>query len=191
MDFPEKIEGERIILKRSYPTFHLAEKLFNVVDNSRETLGEWLPWVDTTKTPEDEFNYLKDWCFKHWEDGVGYAYVIHNKENQDILGCIDIFHVNEEHASGEIGYWLAQQHTGKGYMIEALTTFENVIFSVGINRIQIRNDVLNDRSVAVTKRCKYHLDGTMRQDAWDGKHSRYRDTYIWSKLKSEWEKTKE
>ena len=77
MEFPEQIESERIILKRPYPTtFQLAQELYDVVDKSRDTLREWLPWVDLTHSAEAEYtNYLIDWCQKHWESEKGYAYV--------------------------------------------------------------------------------------------------------------------
>ena len=57
-----------------------------------------------------------------------------------------------------------------------------------INRIIIKNDTHNLRSVHVAERCGYVLEGVMRQDLWDDYHGRLRDTNIWSKLKSEWEK---
>ena len=56
MQLPEQIESERIILKHPInPTFELAETLYKIVDESRETLRKWLPWVDKTNSPEDEF----------------------------------------------------------------------------------------------------------------------------------------
>ena len=65
---------------------------------------------------------------------------------------------------------------------------ESEAFKNGINRIIIRNDTLNTRSAHVTERCGYVLEGVMRQDCWDKYHNCLRDTNIWSKLKSEWEK---
>lgn len=190
MNFPEQIVSERIILKRPFPaTFVLAESLYTVVDNSRETLREWLPWVDNTHSAENEFtDYLINWCQKHWEDGNGYAYLIHDKQSDQILGAIDIFHVTETDKSGEIGYWLANEAVGKGIMQEAVRALEGTAFQLGLNRITIRNDTQNTKSVRVAQRAGYHLDGILRQDAWDKYHQRFRDTNIWSKLQSEREK---
>ena len=188
MKFPEQIETERLVLKRPFPpTFKLAEKLYAVVDESRETLREWLPWVDQTHSAEDGYNYfLINWCQKHWEESSGYPYLIHEKKTGQPIGVIDFTKFSEPNKTGEIGYWLGDLAVGNGYMSEALSGLEKTVFGLGINRIEIKNDTQNDRSVHVTQRAGYHLDGVARQDAWDSYHNRFRDTNIWSKLRSEW-----
>ena len=192
MKLPEQIESERIILKKSVPSFELAKKLYAVADKSRETLREWQPWVDKTNSPEDEYtHYLVEWCQKHWDEGTGFAYLIVLKETEGIIGCVDIYHISKEDKSGELGYWLSNDAVGHGYMQEALKILEKEAFNAGLNRIWLWNDTQNIRSVNVTKRLNYHLDGVMRQDAWDEVHQRFRDTNVWSKLKSEWEKERE
>ena len=188
MKFPEQIETERLLLKRPFPpTFELAQKLYTIVDESRETLREWLPWVDQTRSAEDEYShFLVDWCQKHWEEGKGFPYLIHEKKTQGVIGAIDFMKFSEPNKTGEIGYWLGDSAVGFGYMQEALKAVEKTAFELGINRIEIKNDTMNDRSVHVTQKAGYHLDGIARQDAWDAYHNRFRDTNIWSKLKSEW-----
>lgn len=44
-EFPEKLEGDGIKLRRIKPTFELATEVFAIVDRNREHLGQWLPWV--------------------------------------------------------------------------------------------------------------------------------------------------
>jgi len=189
MNFPEKIETKRLLLKSLYPpTLELAKEHYEVINNSRETLREWLDWVDKTHAPEDTYqNYLLDWCQKNWESEKGYAYCIYPKSDYKIVGAIDFFNINPETKAGEIGYWLTSDVVGRGYMAEALVTFENTIFNLGFNRIVIKNDPKNLRSVHVAERAGYHLDGVMRQDAWNSYHKCLRDTNIFSKLKSEWQ----
>lgn len=190
MQLPEQIESERIILKHPLkPTFKLAEELYAIVDKSRNTLREWLPWVDKTNSVEDEFTgFLVGSCQKNWEEGCGFAYILYQKETNQILGIVDLFQINEKNQSAEIGYWLSDDATGHGYMQEAVRALESEAFQNGLNRIIIRNDTLNMRSAHVAERCGYILEGVMRQDCWDDYHQHLRDTNIWSKLKSEWEK---
>ena len=76
-------------------------------------------------------------------------------------------------------------------MQEAVRALETEAFQAGINRIIIRNDTQNLRSARVAKKAGYTLEGIMRQDAWDDYHKRLRDTNIWAKLKSDWEKERE
>ena len=189
MAFPEQIVTERLILKRPAPaTFDLATKLYEVADKSRETLREWLPWPDKTHSPEDEYtHYLIEWCQKHWEEESGFAFIITLKESEEIIGCVDCCHISPKDKCGEIGYWLSKCHVGKGYMQESVQALQAAAFEWGLNRIYIRNDTLNSRSVHIPERLGYHLDGVMRQDCWDEVHQRFRNTNFWSLLKSEWE----
>ncbi len=189
MELPEEIESKRVILKHPLiPTFKLAKELYAVVDKSRETIREWLPWPDKTNSPEDEFSgFLMKWYKKHWDNKDGFAYLIYPKDISQFAGVIDLMHVSEEDKSAEIGYWLGDHAVGYGYMQEAVHALESAAFQAGINRIVIRNDTQNLRSVQVAKHCGYVLEGVMRQDAWDEYHQRLRDTNIWAKLKSEWE----
>ena len=189
MQLSEQIESERLILKHPLnPTFELAKELYAVVDESRETIREWLPWVDKTNSPEDEFSgYLMGLYKKNWDNKTGCAYLIYHKETNRFLGVVDLMHISEENKSGEIGYWLGDKATGHGYMQEAVRALETEAFQAGINRIVIRNDTQNLRSARVAEKAGYTLEGIMRQDAWDDYHKRLRDTNIWSKLKSDWE----
>lgn len=188
MNFPEKIKGERITLERAKPTFELATELFELADASRESLLPWLPWALTTKTPEDEFDYLLNWCQKHWETGAGYAYVIRENNAHKAIGVIDFVTIEEVNRRGEIGYWLGSEFVGHGYMLEAVKLLEAEIFAQGFNSIKIGNDTRNTRSANVAKRAGYHLDGVLRQNRWSKSENCFVSSNVWSKLKEEFEK---
>ena len=38
---------------------HHSEELFAAVDRNREYLREWLPWVDSTKSPKDIRSFIQ------------------------------------------------------------------------------------------------------------------------------------
>ena len=188
LKMPKKIESERIVLVRPYPpTFKMAKEIFAKVDLSRKTLREWLPWVDNTKTPEDEFaHWLINWAQQNWNEGKGFAYLIRHKKTNVVLGTVDLLRYIEQNKSAEIGYWLSTDAVGHGYMSEAVRALENIAFAQGLNRIVIANDTEHTRSANVPKRCGYHLDGIMRQEQWSEELQSFRDMNVWSKLKSEW-----
>ena len=111
MQLPEQIDSERIVLKHPIkPTFKLAEELYAIIDKSRKTLEEWLPWVDKTNSPEDEFvGYFVGTYRKYWQEGSGADYLIYQKDTNQILGIVALCHVEEKNRSAEIGYWLANR----------------------------------------------------------------------------------
>ena len=187
MKFPMKIEGKRVFLQHpAKPTFALATELFATIDASRDTLSKWLPWPKNTKRPEDEFGALLDWDQK-WQEKKSFAYIIRDIKTKKILGMIEFMFADTENKSGEIGYWLSSKVEGCGYMSEALKLFEDVIFGQGFNRILIRNDTRNTRSVNVAARAGYHLDGVLRQVRWSSEEKCFISLNLWSKLKSDLE----
>ncbi len=187
MEMPEKIISERLILERPFPaSFELAEEIFAKVETSRSTLRLWLPWVDKTLRAEDEFtNYLATYCLDGWKNKSGFPYIIRLKDTNELIGGIDLMSVNEQSKSGEIGYYLCNSAVGFGYMQEAVKSLEKTAFEAGLNRIVIKNDTKNTRSVNVAKHCGYHLDGIMRQDRWSDISQELRDSNVFSKLKNE------
>ncbi len=187
LKMPAKIESDRIVLVRPYPaSVELSKEMFEKIDLSRKTLRDWLPWVDGVKTPEDRLPWLTNQT-QTWDKGEGFAYLIRNKKTKALLGCVDLMDYSEKHKSAEIGYWLSDDAVGHGYMSEAVSALENTAFKKGVNRIMIGCDVENVRSINVPKRCGYRLEGVLRSNIWDKRWQSFRDTQIWSKLRSEWQ----
>ncbi|MBP3547040.1 MAG: GNAT family N-acetyltransferase [Alphaproteobacteria bacterium] len=186
MNLPEIIKGEKVTLIRPYPvTFELAKEIFEAIDSSRSSLEKWFAWTETTKSAEDSFIYLIDWCQKHWEEQSGFAYIIRENKNDEFVGMIDLVKVSKSSLKTQFGYWLKEDAQGNGYMHDAVTTLEKVCFECGFNRIEIRNNTANTRSANVAKRAGYHLDGILRQNRWDKKTQSFHDSNVWSKIKSD------
>lgn len=191
--FPDRFESNRLILERPAPIgFPLAEEIFEAVEVSRESLRPWLPWVDKTHSAEDELLYfLHDYADKKWQAKTAAPYLIRHKETKAFLGVVDIMDLDSPQKRGEIGYWLSDKAVGFGYMTEAIHALEAQAFELGIHRIVIRNDTLNLRSAATAKRAGYRLEGVMRQDVWIPERQAWRDTNLWAKLQSEWQKVRQ
>ncbi len=185
MDFPEKIETMRLVLKRpENSTFELAKEMYACVEKSRDHLKRFLPWARTLNSAEKEFLCLKEYE-KRWEEQSGFAYLIYLKETDRFSGVIDLINVDVKNKSAEIGFWLDQDACGKGYMLEAVKALEKEAFRQGFHRIVIRNDPENIKSVNVAKNAGYHLDGVLRQNRFDEETGQFCDSNVWSKLASE------
>lgn len=183
---PERISTARLVLERPWPaTPELAGEIFGAVERSRATLRLWLPWVDSTLRPEDELEYLAGPCVEGWRSGRAFRYAIHLAAAGEFAGFIALEGVDERNRSGEVGYWLADAHTGCGYMQEAVPALESAAFAAGLNRLVIRNDTRNARSVRVAVATGHRLDGVLRQELWDAVAGRYVDSNVFSRLKSD------
>jgi len=74
-------------------------------------------------------------------------------------------------------------------MTEALKILEKEAFEeLERNRIQIRCDEKNTASLGVAEKCDYKYEGMRRKDTWIEDQNTFRNTLIYSKLKSEYNK---
>ncbi|MCD6446547.1 MAG: GNAT family N-acetyltransferase [Candidatus Marinimicrobia bacterium] len=187
MNFKEELFGERLVLKQTRPTQEMAELIFQAVDANREHLRPFSPWEKNDNSVESCMNYLKTKEAKT-EAGERVEYGIFIKDPDTYIGNIQIFNISRENRCGEFGYWLVKDATGHGYMREAVHILEEECFtSLGLHRIQITCDVLNEASTKVIKACGYTYEGTLREDMVDEYRDTMRNTLMFSKLRSEFD----
>jgi len=182
--FKAKLVGDRIILKRTKPDLKLAKKMFEAVDANREYLREWLEWVDETKSHEDSMKTFEE-REPRVQEGKTIQYAIYL--GKELIGTIALFDIDENNKTGEIGYWLSKEHASKGLTTEALRILEYEAFeNLGINRIQIKCDVGNKASARVAEKAGYVFEGELRDDSYSPYFKEFRNTLLFSKIKSEW-----
>ncbi len=186
LKFKNQLKGNRLILKRTKPTLKIAEDIFKVIDENRKYLEPWFSWSKLTLKIEDSLKYLFD-KEKETEKGkkVEYGLFINN----EYIGNISLFDIHEKNKSAEIGYWLSSSHTRNGYMTEAVKMLEKEAFeNMELNRIQIKCDERNEASLGVAKKCDYKYEGKFREDSFNEHLNNFRNTLVFSKLKSEYKK---
>ena len=184
MELIEYITGERIYLKKPDITFEFAEKMFEAVASSRDSIIPWLDWAlpEITGRAEDNFAFAIE-ADKAWKRGERFEYAIYNNIDGDFLGIIGIFKSgNEKNKACELGYWLKKQAQGNGYMQEAIKLIENELFSKGIVRIAIKVDVENKKSNEVAKRAGYTFEGTLAKSRYSMCFQQLRDINLYAKI---------
>ncbi len=186
--FKNLLKGERIVLKLNKPTIQMANIIFEEVSKNRKHLDPWMPWSAFTLKVEDSMKYL----FKSHEEmeqkqKANYGIYVEG----EYIGNIGIFDINKNNNSAEIGYWLSADYARKGYVSEAVKVLEKDFFdNHQINRIQIKCDERNIPSIGVAKKCGYVLEGKLREDSFCAHSKLFRNTLIFSKLKSEYKRKK-
>ena len=181
LEFPSIITDGDLELVKLDPTFENTQKVFELIDRNREYLGKWLDWIEFVQKPEDYFNTIQEMSKITSPD-------FFIRTDNKIVGVAGFFKVKEADKRAEMGYWLGAEYTGHGIMTRVVRMLEKLAFAdLGLNRIVIRMNTKNERSAAIPKRLNYHFEGEMREDM-ILKDGSFRNTYIFSKLKSEWEK---
>lgn len=153
-------------------------KIFNTLDTEREYMREWLPFVDGTQVVEDTASY------------VNYALSTDDKQftiwyKDKFVGLIGFKSTDSDNKKTEIGYWLSQYVQGKGIMTRSVLKLIDYAFDrMGMNRIQIKVAVDNQKSRNIPERLGLQLEGIER----DGElrvDNTYTDIAIYSLLKRE------
>lgn len=159
-----------------------AEAIFKLVDQNRDHLRPWLPWVDFTLSIDDTKKFIQE-CQGGFKD----------KKKADFgialdgvwVGSMGLHTIKAESGCGEIGYWLAQEHTGKGIVTKSVEAMIDYGFNkLHLNRIQIQCDEENTASKKIPERLGFKLEGIIRQN--HKKNGKYSDGLIYGLLKSEW-----
>jgi ribosomal-protein-serine acetyltransferase len=71
--------------------------------------------------------------------------------------------------SAEIGYWIASDLEGRGYVTRATRRLMDVAFgAAGLHRLVIRCAMDNGRSRRVAERLGFRLEGLLREAQWVG-----------------------
>ncbi|HEX3444229.1 MAG TPA: GNAT family protein [Chthoniobacterales bacterium] len=159
-----------------------AEELFELTDRNRGHLLRWLPWVDATRTPNDSSLFVRHTIAEQASLRAVHCAITLRKE---IIGVIAFNAIDHFHRSSTVGYWLAQTHTGNGYMTGAVRALIQLGFEyLNLNRIEIRIAPENRASRAVCVRLQFRHEGILREAEWLG--DKFVDLEVYSLLKSDW-----
>lgn len=151
---PSRIETERLVLRR-YETAD-AEQLAQVIPANIEHLKRFMEWI---KFEPQTVEQRREWITRvnaQFDDGKDYTLGIFAQDGTLIGGTG--FHVRTEPDRVDIGYWIAKDHEGKGYVTEAAAALTRVGLEVtGAPFVGIEHAPSNERSAAVPRRLGFTL----------------------------------
>jgi len=159
-----------------------AEELSLRVDQNREHLRRWMPWLDGAKGPADQLKLIQR-CSECAATGTGFHYGV--LLGGEIVGMVSFNSIEKHNRCATMGYWLAKSQTGRGLMTAAVKALIAEGFQhLELNRIQARVATGNYPSQAVCDRLGLKKEGVWRQAEW--LYDRYVDITMNSVLRTEW-----
>jgi ribosomal-protein-serine acetyltransferase len=161
---------------------HHAIKLFQLVEENRDHLREWLPWVDSM-TSTYQFDTIIPFWLQQFADNSGCnTGILYRGE---LVGSIALQQMDWHNSTTSIGYYLAKKAGGRGIMTRCVTALLNYCFyQLGINRVEIKCGDKNLKSRAIPERLGFVMEGKIR----DGEHlnGRFHDIILYSMLARDW-----
>jgi RimJ/RimL family protein N-acetyltransferase len=176
-DFPDELTGPRVLIRPVRPGDGAV--IFEAVDEAREQIAPWLPWVEKTRSADDSEEAVRRGSAR-WQTREDLMVGIWEKSTGRYLGGSGLHRIDWAVPAFEIGYWLRTSAWGQGYVTETVQVLCEFAFeTLGANRVEIRCDPRNTRSRAVPERLGFVLEATLRNHVRDGA-GELRDTLIFA-----------
>lgn len=158
----DELATERTVIRPYQPAD--AEALYRAVVASRDHIGQWLSWAYEHTSPQYTRDLIGSFQ-EQWRQGEVFTYGVFDRASGALLGGLGLHPRDWNVPSFEIGYWLAADAEGHGYMTEAASALVDYLLrDLGARRIEIRCNVRNTRSAAVARRLGFTQEGLIHND---------------------------
>lgn len=138
-------------------------ELWEAVQQSRQHLQRWLPWVPYNDSPEASQRYV-DACALDWDGARAVRLAVRSLDGQRFLGVVGLDNCVHLHRSCELGYWLRLDACRQGLMSEAAALCLDFAFGrLGVHRVRCAAATDNHASLRVIARLGFHFEGIARQ----------------------------
>ena len=173
---PEIIVDKDITLKRF--SHDADQQKFDLIVKNHDHLLPWLPWANFYHEISDMEQFTSGQIAK-FDTGATLGYDIFYHDT--LVGSLDLQKISTMNHNACIGYWLDQDHTGKGIMTRAVDALTKYSFNeLNLHRVSIEVAPENTASVAVAKRLDFKYEATLREaQLLDEK---YYDTEVYTKF---------
>ena len=155
------------------------------------TPGElWNSWLTTIPRPEQARAYIETALIER-DEGSAHPFVILENTSSQVVGTTRYGNIRRSHRCVEIGWtWLGQAWQRTGINTEAKYLLLQYAFeTLGCVRVELKTDVLNERSRNAIERIGAKPEGILRQHM-IMPNGRIRDTIYYSVIDREWPEVK-
>ncbi|WP_171016841.1 GNAT family N-acetyltransferase [Pseudalkalibacillus caeni] len=159
-----------------------AQRLFELMEESREHIRTFLGFTDSTKEVSDTEKFIETALRSYAENSAYHMGILFNRE---LVGTMSLHDIDMNNKSAEIGYWISKNYEGKGIISRTCKGLLDAAFhELGLNRVQIQAVTSNNRSRAVPERLGFKQEGIIRQKEY--LHGKFEDHALYGILKEDW-----
>ena len=159
-----------------------ATAIFNTIDQERDYLGKWLPFVAHTKKVDDVLEFV-DYVSNLPKEQMDFPFSIY--KNDTLVGLIHLKSTDPLNRKTDVGYWLSEKYQKQGIITKSLETICDFAFhELNLNRIQLKCGVGNTSSSNIPKKLGFTFEGIERNGELMSDNT-FLDLEIYSKLQSD------
>ena len=183
MSIVEQIETPRLVLRRWRRED--APRLKELVDANLEHLRPWMPWAMNEPSSVEIIAERLDLFAQHHRTGSDWTMAIWLRDEEMLIGGAGL-HRRIGPDGLEIGYWISEPHTRRGYATETASALTAAAFGLpNIERVEIRCDPHNVPSARVPEKLGYRHTETLTANT-TTPTGEPRDTMVWTLTRDEY-----
>lgn len=174
---PPVLTGRRIVL-RAFTPDDIAP-LFAIASNPK--VARYTLW-EAHRSLDDTALFVWDYAIARYREGEFEPYAISLRPETRPIGAVGCHWVSRPNCTMELGYWIAEQHWGRGLVCEAVEVLlAYVEYEIQPERIQAKVIVGNDASVRVLEKCGFRFEGTLRSSLF--RRGKFEDVMMFAKVR--------
>jgi len=156
---PYAMTTERLLVRPPLPSDY--DEWVRVRSHNRDYLQPWEPTWPDNFADKTYFTRKVERHRSEWNNDDAYAFLIFRRDDDALIGGININNIARGAAQfGTLGYWLAQDAQGHGYMREAATAVIRYGFdTLNLHRLHIACLPDNARSIKLAKSLGFVEEG--------------------------------
>ncbi len=156
---PLSLNGFRVRLRP--PVLSDYEDWTNIRGKNKNYLTPFEPRWHEKALEKDFFQRRIARQHKDWKDGRAYSFLIIDRQNEKLIGGINVNHVCRGASQcGSLGYWIDEELQGQGLMAESLRLVIDFSFDqAGLHRLNAACLPRNDRSINLLLKLGFEEEG--------------------------------
>ncbi len=160
------------------------DPLYRAISVSRAELGAYLPWAHPQYTRARASAFIKE-SIRSWRESRAYDFAATRPaEPAYHVGSVSVWHVSRSSSTGEVGYWVRTDETGRGIGTEITRAALEVAFQeLRMHRVMLRIALGNLPSEQIARKLGFVREGLLREDIKVG--DRWLDHTVWGLLQRE------
>jgi len=160
LDIPDQFETKRLII--SVYENGDGKEFYQILQRNYDHLQEELREARELKSIEDAEEYVR--CKKvTWFSRKRLVPKIVEKSTRRMIGQLWV-EPKWDRLIFEIGYFLAKESQGQGYITEAVNRFIVFLFEeLEANKVEIHTKITNAKSIGVAQRCGFTQEAQIRE----------------------------
>lgn len=165
LDLPTSIETERLLLRapQAGDGAHFLAALTESLPELRRFLSS-LSWVAAEPSLESSEIFCRN-ANANFAARKDLPFFLFEKATGRLAGAVGLHRMVWTTPKAEVGYWSRTSRTGNGFAGEAVTALSSYAFRyLRLVRLELITDEENAGSRRLAERCRFELEGTLRND---------------------------